>query len=68
MILDAALKVDRSFVSRLTTDVEEVEMVPTIIAIARNFNMGVIAEGMETDAQLERIIGLGCESLPDGPS
>ncbi len=58
-----ALKIDRAFVSRLTTDTEEVEMVSTIIAIARNFNMGVIAEGVETDTQLERIIALGCERV-----
>jgi len=55
-----ALKIDRAFVSRLTPGIEEVEMVSTIIAIARNFNMGVIAEGVENSGQLERVIALGC--------
>jgi len=40
-----------------------VEMVSTIIAIARNFNMGVIAEGGENDGQLERVIALGCRKV-----
>ncbi len=44
-----ALKIDRAFVSRLTPGIEEAEMVSTIIAIARNFNMSVIAEGVEND-------------------
>ena len=42
-----ALKIDRAFVSRLTPGIGDIEMVSTIIAIARNFNMGVIAEGVE---------------------
>lgn len=58
-----SLKIDRAFVSQLTTNAGEVEMVSTIIAIARNFNMGIIAEGVETDTQLERIIALGCERV-----
>lgn len=58
-----ALKIDRSFVSRLGTENGKVEMVSTIIAIARNFNMGVIAEGVETEVQLDRLIALGCERV-----
>lgn len=58
-----ALKIDRSFVSRLGTEGGEVEMVSTIIAIAGNFNMGVIAEGVETGAQLDRLTALGCERV-----
>lgn len=55
-----ALKIDRAFVSRLAPGIEEGEMVSTIIAIARNFRMSVIAEGVENDAQLERLVALGC--------
>ena len=58
-----ALKIDRAFVNRLTPGIEDVEMVSTIIAIARNFNMGVIAEGVENDGQLERVIALGCRKV-----
>lgn len=58
-----ALKIDRAFVSRLTPGIEEAEMVSTIIAIARNFNMNVIAEGVENVGQLDRLIALGCRKI-----
>jgi diguanylate cyclase (GGDEF)-like protein/PAS domain S-box-containing protein len=58
-----ALKIDRAFVSRLTPGIEDTEMVSTIIAIARNFKMGVIAEGVENDGQLERLVELGCRKV-----
>jgi EAL domain-containing protein (putative c-di-GMP-specific phosphodiesterase class I) len=58
-----ALKIDRAFVSRLMPGIEEVEMVSTSIAIARNFNMNVIAEGVENVGQLERLIELGCRRI-----
>lgn len=38
-------------------------MVSTIIAIARNFKMGVIAEGVENGGQLERLVELGCRKV-----
>lgn len=58
-----ALKIDRAFVSRLASDIEEMEMVSTIISIARNFNMSVIAEGVENTGQLERLVALGCRKV-----
>ncbi|NOQ89076.1 MAG: EAL domain-containing protein, partial [Gammaproteobacteria bacterium] len=57
------LKIDRSFVSKLGTGDEHIGMVNAIIAVARNFNMGVIAEGVETKAQIEQLQKLGCEHL-----
>ncbi len=38
-------------------------MVSTIISIARNFNMSVIAEGVENTGQLERLVALGCRKV-----
>lgn len=58
-----ALKIDRTFVSRLAPGIEEAEMVSAIIAIARNFEMSVIAEGVENDGQLERLVALGCRKV-----
>ncbi len=58
-----ALKIDRAFVSRLTPGNEEAEMVSTIITIASNFKMSVIAEGVENDGQLERLVALGCRKV-----
>ncbi|MCW8917422.1 MAG: EAL domain-containing protein [Gammaproteobacteria bacterium] len=58
-----ALKIDRSFVNNLNAGGEHIKMVETIISIAHNFNMRVIAEGVETAAQHTQLKALGCEYL-----
>jgi diguanylate cyclase (GGDEF)-like protein/PAS domain S-box-containing protein len=55
-----ALKIDRSFVRRLGSRRGDTELVRTIIALAQNLGMGVIAEGVETAAQRDRLVDLGC--------
>lgn len=47
------LKIDRSFVSALTTDKENAAIVNTIIVLSHDLNLDVIAEGIETAEQLE---------------
>jgi diguanylate cyclase (GGDEF)-like protein len=54
------LKIDRSFVMRLTTDNDNA-IVRTISTLARNLGMEVIAEGIETDEQYQQLKKLGCE-------
>ncbi|HEX3186556.1 MAG TPA: EAL domain-containing protein [Pyrinomonadaceae bacterium] len=54
------LKIDRSFVSRLTTDNDNA-IVRTISTLARNLGMEVIAEGIETEEQHQQLRLLGCE-------
>jgi diguanylate cyclase (GGDEF)-like protein len=54
------LKIDRSFVDRMTTDGDDA-IVRTIATLARNLGMEVIAEGIETDEQYTRLKALGCE-------
>lgn len=58
-----ALKIDRSFVAKLGSGVEHVKMVETIVAIAHNFGMKVVAEGVETPAELAELRRMGCEYL-----
>ena len=55
------LKVDSSFVSRIGEDKENLEIVRTIITLAHNLKMDVIAEGVETAEQLSELRDLGCE-------
>ena len=55
------VKVDRSFVSRLEDDVRGFEMVQAIVTLAHNLGMDVVAEGVETAAQAEQLLALGCE-------
>jgi EAL domain-containing protein (putative c-di-GMP-specific phosphodiesterase class I) len=55
------LKIDRSFVSRIGPDGEHSEIVRAIITLARNLNMDVIAEGVETAEQSEQLRMLTCD-------
>jgi diguanylate cyclase (GGDEF)-like protein len=55
------LKIDRSFVSRMTETTDNAEIVRTIVTLARNLGMEVIAEGVETQEQNQQLKALGCE-------
>jgi len=54
------LKIDRSFISMGGDDRENAEIVRTIILLARNMGKEVVAEGIETAAQLARLRRLKC--------
>ncbi|HEY7512808.1 MAG TPA: EAL domain-containing protein [Vicinamibacteria bacterium] len=55
-----ALKIDRSFVSRMDTDVDDHEIVRTIVTLAANLGVAAVAEGVETPEQKARLQGLRC--------
>ncbi len=55
------LKIDRSFVTRMQTNGENYEIIRTIIMLAHNFKMKVVAEGIETDWQLAQLRQMGSE-------
>jgi diguanylate cyclase (GGDEF)-like protein len=61
----SSLKIDRSFVHGLPSDHQDRAIVQTIIDIGRNMRLDVIAEGVETEAQLHHLRQLGC-SLVQG--
>jgi diguanylate cyclase (GGDEF)-like protein/PAS domain S-box-containing protein len=54
------LKIDRSFVSDIVTDVGDKAITTTIVAMAHSLGMTVIAEGVETSAQRQLLLDLGC--------
>jgi diguanylate cyclase (GGDEF)-like protein/PAS domain S-box-containing protein len=56
-----ALKIDRSLIREMQTDRSASDTVELIILLAHKMNLKVIAEGIETARQLERLIELGCE-------
>ncbi|MDA8349801.1 MAG: EAL domain-containing protein [Pseudomonadota bacterium] len=56
-----ALKIDRSFIRDLTLDAGDLAIVEAIIAMARHLNIELIAEGVESWPQLERLRELGCD-------
>jgi EAL domain-containing protein (putative c-di-GMP-specific phosphodiesterase class I) len=57
-----SLKIDRSFVKPITEDGANTEIVRTIISMARNLGLRVVAEGVETTAQLDALRALECEA------
>jgi EAL domain-containing protein (putative c-di-GMP-specific phosphodiesterase class I) len=55
------LKIDRSFVYSVGENGENSEILQTIISLAKNLKMRVIAEGVETTSQLAVLRNLGCD-------
>ena len=68
------VKIDKSFVARLSESTDDKKMISTIISIAKNFDLNIVAEGVETFEQLVFLIKIDCdvfqgfyfeESLPE---
>jgi EAL domain-containing protein (putative c-di-GMP-specific phosphodiesterase class I) len=55
------LKIDKSFIDTIAEDESAQRMVQNIIAIGKNFNMHVLAEGVETKEQRELLSLFGCD-------
>ena len=55
------LKIDRSFVNSMSANKESFEIVRTIIRLAQSLNLTIVAEGIETNEQLEMLQALNCE-------
>ena len=55
------LKIDRSFISRIDVDQENREITKTILNLAANLAMNVVAEGVETKGQLAQLSALSCQ-------
>lgn len=54
------LKIDRSFIARMETNMESLQIVKTIVMLARSLGMEVVAEGAENAEEIARLRSLGC--------
>ncbi len=56
------LKIDRSFIDEIVDDPDDRSITSSIISLAHNMGMEVVAEGTETAEQVEVLKTLGCEN------
>ncbi|MBD2080757.1 EAL domain-containing protein [Leptolyngbya sp. FACHB-17] len=56
------LKIDRSFITHVEDDLEKMEIIRTVVTLAWNLGMDVVAEGVETKKQLAQLKVLRCEN------
>jgi len=55
------IKIDKSFVDHVVADATSLRMVKNIVAIGRNYEVTIIAEGVESEQQFNCLIGIGCD-------
>lgn len=57
------VKIDRSFIEHLTTSPESLAIVRAVIGLGKGLGMSVIAEGVETEAQMRLLLAEGCDKI-----
>jgi EAL domain-containing protein (putative c-di-GMP-specific phosphodiesterase class I) len=55
------LKIDKSFIQHMAEDQQDRKIVQSIIDLAHNLEMSVVAEGIENQQTLDMLIGMGCD-------
>lgn len=58
-----ALKIDRSFITDVTLDASDATITRAVLALSRSLNLKCIAEGVETQEQLNFLRDMGCEMI-----
>jgi len=57
------IKIDKDIVQNLENNSQDLAIVSAIIGVGKNFNIAVVAEGIESKEQLARLLELGCEEI-----
>jgi EAL domain-containing protein (putative c-di-GMP-specific phosphodiesterase class I) len=57
------VKIDRSLIQRVVTDLKTAAIVRAVISLGADLGFAVLAEGVETEAQFERLLSMGCEQM-----
>ncbi|HEX6736359.1 MAG TPA: EAL domain-containing protein [Azonexus sp.] len=59
----STLKIDRSFVKDIETDQNDADICDVTVLLAHKLGLDVVAEGVETEAQLKYLLSIGCEKI-----
>jgi diguanylate cyclase (GGDEF)-like protein/PAS domain S-box-containing protein len=57
------LKIDKSFIDNILENKNDAALTKAIVAMAKNLNLGVIAEGVEDEAQKDYLVSIGCNEI-----
>jgi EAL domain-containing protein (putative c-di-GMP-specific phosphodiesterase class I) len=57
------LKIDRSLIQRIVTDSKTAAIVRTLISLGDDLGFSVLAEGVETEAQFDWLLRMGCQQM-----
>jgi diguanylate cyclase len=57
------LKIDRSLIQRVITDTKTAAIVRALISLGEDLGFAVLAEGVETEAQFELLVRMGCQQM-----
>jgi diguanylate cyclase (GGDEF)-like protein len=58
-----SVKIDRAFIKDMPGNTDDVAIAKTIVAMAKALDLSTVAEGVETEAQLELLKTLGCDEI-----
>ena len=59
----STLKIDRSFVKGIEVDQNDADICDVTVLLAHKLGLDVVAEGVETEAQLRYLLSIGCEKV-----
>jgi len=59
----SSIRIDRSFVRDIPNDETDATIVTTVVSMGRNLGIGIVAEGVETEAQLDFLRSLECPEV-----
>lgn len=57
------LKIDKAFIDGLPDDADDVAITSTVVTMSRSLGLNVVAEGVETEAQMRFLAGIGCDEI-----
>ena len=58
-----AIKLDKRFIDKLTSDAQHIKIVYTTLSLAQSLNVELVAEGVENELQYQYLVDMGCQMM-----